>query len=48
MVNGKTVLYDDQSRYDVVNGVKYNPTPPFTPQSSENLRKGLESVAKAD
>jgi hypothetical protein len=41
-------LYDDQSRYDVVNGVKYNPTPAFTPQSSENLIEGLKSVAKAN
>jgi hypothetical protein len=30
MLNGKFVLYDDESRYDVLNGVKYNPTPPFS------------------
>lgn len=48
MVNGKMVLYNDQSRYDVINGVKYNPTPPFSGQSSENLIRALESVAKAN
>lgn len=48
MVNGKMVLYNDQTRYDVINGVNYNPTPPFTPQSSENLIDGIKSVAKAN
>lgn len=48
MVNGKMVLYDDQTRYDVVNGVKYNPTPEFTKQSSENMIRALETMAKAN
>jgi hypothetical protein len=30
MINGKSVLYDDEFRYDVLNGVKHNPTPPFS------------------
>ena len=30
MIKGKFVLYDDESRYDVLNGVKPNPTPPFS------------------
>ena len=48
MFNGKTVLYNDQSRYEVVNGVKYNPTPEFSKQSGEHLIRALDSVAKAD
>lgn len=48
MVNAKIVLYDDQTRYDVVNGVKYNKTPEFSKQSGENLIRDLESVAKAN
>lgn len=30
MVDGKFVLYDDETRYDLLNGIKYNPTPPFS------------------
>ncbi|MCF8476163.1 MAG: hypothetical protein K9G60_03980 [Pseudolabrys sp.] len=48
MVSGKIVLYNDQSRYDVVNGVNYTPTPAFAAQSSESLIRDLESVAKAN
>ena len=48
MVNGKMVLYDDQSRYDVINGVSFKPTPAFTSQSTDSLIDGLKSVAKAN
>jgi hypothetical protein len=31
MQNGKTILYDDETRYSILNGVnKSSPTPPFT------------------
>ncbi len=33
VVNGRFVLYDDETRYDVVNGVRYDATPAFTPSS---------------
>ena len=45
-INGKFVLYDDESRYDVLNGVKKIPTPPFTQPSSEIIRD-LEKQATA-
>ncbi len=31
MVGGKFVLYDDETRYSVLNGVNHDPTPPFSP-----------------
>lgn len=33
MVKGRFVLYDDETRYDVVNGVRYAPTPTFKKSS---------------
>jgi hypothetical protein len=47
LLNGKFVLYDDQSRYQILNGVKYNRTPAFTQPSAEMIRN-LEQAAKAD
>ena len=32
MVNGKLVLYDDETRYAILNGVNKSPTPPFSAQ----------------
>jgi hypothetical protein len=47
LLNGKFVLYDDETRYQILNGVKYNRTPTFTQSSSELLRN-LERAAKAN
>jgi len=30
MANGKAVLYDDETRYTILNGVNRSPTPPFS------------------
>jgi hypothetical protein len=46
-INGKFVLYDDESRYGVLNGVKDNPTPTFSQPSSENMIRDLEKQAAA-
>lgn len=45
---GKFVLYSDETRYDVLNGVKYNATPVFTQQSSETMLRDLATTAKAE
>jgi len=47
LLNGKFVLYDDQSRYQILNGIQYNRTPAFSQPSSELIRD-LEKAAKAD
>jgi hypothetical protein len=47
-LDGKFVLYTDETRYDILNGVKYNPTPAFSQQSSEALIRDLERAAKAE
>lgn len=47
-LDGKFVLYTDETRYDILNGVKYNRTPAFAQSSSENLLRDLEKAAKAD
>lgn len=47
LLNGKFVLYSDETRYQILNGVKYNRTPAFT-QSSSALRRDREQAAKAD
>ena len=46
-LKGQFVLYDDETRYGVLNGVKYIPTPAFT-QSSSELMRNLAQAAKAD
>jgi hypothetical protein len=33
--DGKFVLYNDQIRYDLINGIKKNPTPAFSPAKAE-------------
>ena len=48
LLNGKFVLYSDETRYDVLNGVKYNPTPVFTQQSGEIMLRDLATAAKAE
>jgi hypothetical protein len=48
LLNGKFVLYDDASRYRVLNGIKYNPTPAFTQTTGENTIRNLEKAAKAE
>ncbi len=45
-VNGKFVLYNDESRYSILNGVRTIPTPPFS-QTSGEIR-GLEKAAAAN
>ena len=47
-LDGKFVLYDDQSRFGILNGVKLNPTPAFMQPSSELMIRNLEKAAKAD
>jgi hypothetical protein len=47
MINGKLVLYDDESRYDVLNGVKFNPTPAFSQSTSATMIRDLEIHAAA-
>jgi hypothetical protein len=47
-LDGKFVLYSDETRYDILNGVKYNATPAFSQPSAENLLRGLEKAAKAE
>ncbi|HVZ52409.1 MAG TPA: hypothetical protein VG986_10610 [Pseudolabrys sp.] len=48
LLNGKFVLYSDETRYDVLNGVKYNPTPVFTQQSGASMLRDLQQAAKAE
>ena len=48
LLNGKFVLYDDETRYLILNGVKYNRTPAFTQSSSENTIRNLKQAAEAD
>jgi hypothetical protein len=45
MINGKIVLYNDESRYDVLNGVKFNPTPAFLQSTSATMIRDLEKQA---
>jgi hypothetical protein len=45
---GKFVLYSDETRYDILNGVKYNPTPAFTQQSGAAMMRDLEQAARTD
>jgi hypothetical protein len=47
-LQGKFVLYTDETRYDILNGVKYNPTPAFSQSSGANMIRALEQAAKAD
>jgi hypothetical protein len=47
-LNGKFVLYDDANRYNILNGVKTNPTPAFPQSSSQAIIRDLEKAAKAD
>ena len=47
LLNGKFVLYDDQSRYQILNGINYKRTPAFS-QPTSALMRGLEQAAKAD
>lgn len=47
-LDGKFVLYTDETRYDVLNGIKFNRTPPFEQSSSETIIRDLERAAKAD
>ncbi len=47
-IDGKFVLYDDKSRFGVLNGVKNLPTPAFTQSSSQTIIRDLEKEAKAD
>lgn len=48
LLNGKFVLYDDQSRYQILNGIKYNPTPAFSQSSSENVSHELFKASKTN
>jgi hypothetical protein len=47
LLNGKFVLYDDETRYQILNGVKYIRTPAFT-QPTNAMIRNLERAAKAD
>ena len=46
-LNGKHVLFDDENRYYILNGVKTIQTPAFSQPSSQIIRD-LEIAAKAD
>lgn len=48
LLNGKFVLYDDQSRYQILNGVNYSRTPVFSQSSAQIMIRNLEQAAKAD
>jgi len=48
LLNGKFVLYDDETRYQILNGVKYNPTPVFSQSSSANDIRALQRAAAAE
>ena len=47
LLNGKFVLYDDQSRYQILNGINNNHTPAFSQPASELIRD-LEKSARAN
>jgi hypothetical protein len=47
LLNGKFVLYDDQSRYQILNGINNNRTPAFSQPASEFIRD-LEKAARAN
>jgi hypothetical protein len=47
-LRGKHVLYDDRSRYQFLNGIKYNQTPAFSQSSSANTSREHEKAAKVD
>ena len=48
LLNGRFVLFDDQSRYRILNGIKYNRTPAFTQTTGENAVRELEKAAKPE
>ena len=41
------MLYSDETRYDILNGVKYNPTPAFSQSSSETMLRDLAPSQQA-
>jgi hypothetical protein len=47
-LNGRHVLFDDQNRYYILNGVKTNPTPAFTQSSNQSITREPATTAKAD
>jgi len=47
-LRGHHVLWDDESRYDILNGIKYNPTPEFTKTTAGDPIREIEKEAKAE
>jgi hypothetical protein len=47
-LRGKHVLWDDNNRYNIMNGVRYNRTPAFTKATADDLVRDLKKQAKAD
>jgi hypothetical protein len=35
MIKGRFVLYTDETRYEIINGIRYDPTPPFSPPAAK-------------
>jgi len=48
LLNGKFVLYDDETRYSILNGVKFNRTPAFAQPSSKAIMRELQKAAQAE
>ncbi len=46
-IDGQFVLYDDEARYNVLNGVKTLPTPEFAQPSADNSNGNPERAASA-
>jgi hypothetical protein len=44
-VNGNVVLFDDETRYDLLNGVEKSPTPQFTSASNTSVDRFLKNLA---
>jgi hypothetical protein len=47
-LRGKWVLWDDQNRYNIINGVKYDRTPEFTKTTADDAVRDLAKEAKAE
>jgi len=47
-LRGKHVLWDDENRYNIMNGVKYNRTPEFNQTTAGDLARDLAKEAKAE
>jgi mono/diheme cytochrome c family protein len=47
-LRGKRMLWDDENRYQVLNGIKYNRTPEFSRTTAGDPVRELEKAAKAN